>query len=140
MGQSPIGLTKNDFKMEANAKVLYAEAIQKLKEAYDELCRPEEDVVSPLVCNNSHRAIENYLRAFLVQNGKWPSQEESIGELYEQCKAINGHFEEVHLSGFNCNAHKDESRFCNDSSKFSRCFDIADSLDTFLRREKILEL
>jgi HEPN domain-containing protein len=124
--------------MDVRAKKLYDEAIQKLKEANDELCRPEEDVVSPLVCRNSHDAIENYLKGFLIDNGLEAGNDESIDSMYEKCKKINSHFEEVHLSGFECNAHKDESRFCNESTQFSRCFDIADSLDTFLRREKII--
>ncbi len=124
--------------MNDSAKKLYEEAIQKLREANDELCRPEEDVVSSLVCSNSHEAIENYLKGFLLQNGIEVGSGASVDDLFEKCKEINPHFEEVHLSGFECNAHKDESRFCNDSTEFSRCFDIADSLDTFMRREKII--
>ena len=124
--------------MEDRAKKLYEEAVQKLKEANDELCRPEEDVVAQLVCSNAQKAISNYLRGFLFENGIESSPEDSVNSLYEQCKTINTHFSEVHLSGFECNAHKDESRFCNESTKFSRCFDIADSLDTFMRREKII--
>lgn len=124
--------------MDERASKLYEEAIQKLKEANDELCRPEEDVVTQLVCSNSQHAIVNYLRGFLLQNEINTGEDEAIKNLYEQCKAINKHFEEVHLTGFECNAHKDESRFCNESSQFSRCFDIADSLDVFLRREKII--
>ena len=124
--------------MEDRAKILYEEAVQKLKQANDELCRPEEDVVAQLVCSNAQYAISNYLRGFLLENGIKSNSEDSIDALYEQCKRINGNFSEVHLSGFECNAHKDESRFCNESSQFSRCFDIADSLDTFMRREKII--
>ena len=124
--------------MNDSAKKLYEEAVQKLKEANDELCRPEEDVVSPLVCSNSQHAIINYLKGYLIENGIETKSEDSIDSLYEQCKSINKHFEELHLSGFDCNSHKDESRFFNDSSKFSRCFDIADSLDTFMRREKMI--
>ncbi len=124
--------------MDERANKLFEEAILKLREANDELCRPEEDVVSQLVCSNSKHAIVNYLRGFLLQNKIETSDDEAIDSLYDQCKAINKHFEEVNLSGFECDAHKDESRFCNESSKFSRCFDIADMLDIFLRREKII--
>lgn len=124
--------------MKNRAFELFDEAILKLKEANNELCRPEEDVVTSLVCSNAHSAILNYLKGFLVLNSINPDPDASIDRLYEQCKGINSHFEEVHLSGFECNAHKEDSRFCNESSKFSRCFDIADSLDTFLRRERIL--
>ncbi|WP_422083263.1 hypothetical protein [Ulvibacterium sp.] len=124
--------------MEDKARKLFDEAIQKLKEANDELCRPEEDVVASLVCSNSQFAIQNYLKGFLMLNGSIPNSEEPIDRLYEQCRKINKNFEEVNLSGFECNAHKEDSRFCNEPSQFSRCFDIADSLDTFLRREKII--
>ena len=124
--------------MEDRAKKLYQEAVQKLKEANNELCRPEEDVVAQLVCNNAQTAISNYLMGFLAENGIESTLDDSISTLYEKCKMINENFSEVHLSGFECNAHKDESRFCNESSRFSRCFDIADSLDTFMRREKII--
>ena len=124
--------------MKKKAVELFNEAYQKLKEANNELCRPEEDVVSSLVCSNSHAAIESYLKGFLMFHSVIPRDDETIAGLYEQCKTINSHFQEVHLSGFECNAHKDESRFGNKASKFSRCFDIADSLDTFLRREKII--
>ena len=124
--------------MEDRAKKLYEEAVQKLKDANKELCRPEEDVVAQLVCSNAQHAIQNYLKGFLIEKGVDITDDDSIDGLYQQCKAINNNFEEVQLSGFNCKAHKDESRFCNESTKFSRCFDIADSLDTFLRREKII--
>ncbi len=124
--------------MKDKAVELFADAFQKLKEANNELCRPEEDVVTSMVCSHSHAAIENYLRGYLMLHSIIPKEDASIADLYEQCKAINNHFEEVHLSGFDCNAHKEESRFGNKTSKFSRCFDIADSLDTFLRREKVI--
>ncbi len=124
--------------MKAKARVLFEEAYLKLREANNELCRPEEDVVASLVCSNAHVAIEKYLKGFLALNAIEPAEDATIDSLYRQCKAINNHFEAVHLSGFECNLHKDDSRFSNESSRFSRCFDIADSLDTFLRREKIL--
>lgn len=124
--------------MKAKAQKLFDEAIQKLREANDELCRPEEDVVRSLVCSNAHKAIENYLKGFLILNSFNPDGHETIDGLYQQCKRIKNSFEEIHLSGFQCNAHKEDSRFQNDPSTLTRCFDIADSLDTFLRREKII--
>jgi len=124
--------------MKDKARELFDEAVQKLRAANDELCRPEEDVVTALVCSNAHTAIEKYLQGFLVLHAINPGPDASIEGLYEQCKTLNRHFEEVHLSGYQCRAHKEESRFGNKASKYSRCFDIADSLDTFLRRERIL--
>ncbi|WP_088339703.1 HEPN domain-containing protein [Robiginitalea sediminis] len=124
--------------MKEQARKMFEMAIRKLREANDELCRPEEDVVRALVCSNAHAAIEHYLKGYLMLHSVSPEEEASIDGMYQQCKAINRHFEEVHLSGFQCNAHKDESRFHNEPSELSRCFDIADSLDTFLRREQVL--
>ena len=103
--------------MKEKAAEMFNKALQKLREANNELCRPEEDVVTSLVCSNSHAAIESYLRGFLMLNSVIPAEDASIAGLYEQCKAI---------------------RFGNKASKYSRCFDIADSLDTFMRREKII--
>ena len=125
--------------MEDKAKKLYETAIQKLKEANDELCRPAEDVVSFMVCQNSHIAIENYLKGFLIENGIEPDASASVDSLYEQCKAVNRNFEKVNLSGFECEEHQLDSRFCNGVTNVSRCYDIADSLDTFLREEKIIK-
>jgi len=124
--------------MEDKAKRLYETAIQKLKEANDELCRPEEDVVAFMVCQNSHIAIDNYLKGFLIENDIEPDASASVDKLYEQCKAVNRNFEKVNLSGFECEAHQLDSRFYRGVSNVSRCFDIADSLDTFLREEKII--
>ena len=124
--------------MKEKAKRLFDEAIQKLREANDELCRPEEDVVRSLVCSNSHDAIEKFLRGFLALNAVQADETESIERLYERCRALNRHFEAFDLAGFDCNAHKEESRFHNQPTELSHCFDIADSLDTFLRREKII--
>ena len=124
--------------MKDKAKKLYETAIQKLKEANDELCRPAEDVVSFMVCQNSHIAIDNYLKGFLIENGIEPEVSASVDTLFEQCKAVNKNFEKVNLSGFECEAHELDSRFCNGVTNVSRCYDIADSLDTFLREEKII--
>ncbi|MBT8180183.1 MAG: HEPN domain-containing protein [Eudoraea sp.] len=125
--------------MEDRAQKLYDTAIQKLKEANDELCRPAEDVVSFMVCQNSHIAIDNYLKGFLIQNGIDPEASASVDILYEQCKAVNGNFEKVNLSGFECEEHQLDSRFCSGVTNVSRCYDIADSLDTFLREENIIK-
>ena len=124
--------------MNDKAKKLFDDAIEKLNEANEELFRPEEDIVSMVVCKNSQFAVENYLKGFLLQNGVDPSNFKTIDSLYEKCKSINKNFEKVNLSDFECKSHKLDSRYCNDVSKVSSCFDIADSLDTFLRKEQVI--
>lgn len=123
--------------METNATALFDKAIKKLREANDELCRPEEDVVAPVVCKNSQEAILNYLKGYLLANNVSPVEGESMDRLYEKCRSINPHFDKINLSGFKCDVHV-ESRFCNGAEIQSRCFNIADSFDSFLREERII--
>lgn len=124
--------------MENNAHKLFDEAIEKLNEANEELFRPEEDIVSPLVCKNAQNAIENYLKGFLIQNGVETSHFKTIDSLYERCKMINKNFEKVDLSEFNCKSQNMDSKYCEEVSIVSNCYTIADKLDTFLREEKII--
>ncbi len=124
--------------MKENAQEFYKLAVEKLKEANEELCRPEEDVVAFMVCKNSQVAINNFLRGYLMENEVFPEPDQTIDSLYERCKGINPNFEKIDLHGFDCVAHDLESRYCSSTEKVSRCFDIADSLDSFLREEKII--
>ena len=126
--------------METIANELFDEAIKKLDQANQELYRPEEDVVTFLVCQNAHLAIENFLKGFLLQNNKEVPNNMTIESLYEQCKTINKNFEEIDLSGFDCKSDQADSRYCNSTTKVSRCFDVAHSLDSFLKRENIISL
>lgn len=124
--------------MEANAAVLFEKAALNLKRANKELCRPEEDVVAAVVCKISQEAIANYLKGFLLLKGINPPEGASIGTLYQKCRGINSHFEKIDIAGHECDVHL-ESRFCSGTENQSRCFDIADHLDTFLREEQIIQ-
>lgn len=124
--------------MENKAVGLFNEAVKKLQEANEELCRPEEDVVSYLVCKNSQYAIENFLKAFLLSKGIDPQDYKSINSLYEQCVAINPKFKNLELTGFTCKSYAPDSRSCSGTEKVSKCFEIAGSLDAFLRKEQYL--
>ena len=124
--------------MKDKAKKLFNVAVEKLNEANNELFRPEEDVVSYSVCKNAQLAIENYLKGFLLENNVDPAEFVSIDELYEQCKLINSDFKKIDLSEINCKSHKIDTRYCNEVSKVSSCFDVADSIDTLLRQKKII--
>ena len=74
--------------MEDQANKVFDEAIDKLKEANEELCRPEEDIVSFVVCKNSQFAIENFLKGFLLQNNIDINKYKTIDNLYTQCLKI----------------------------------------------------
>jgi HEPN domain-containing protein len=125
--------------METKAKQLFKDASKKLSEANKELHRPEEDVVSYLVCKNSQYAIENYLKGFLLKNGIDTSDYGTVDSLYKQCKMINKDFEKIDLSAINCKSQNMNAGYCDEVSKVKTCFDIANSLDTFLREQKIIK-
>jgi len=129
---------KNLCKMKGKANKLFKDAVKKLNEANEELFRPEEDIVSFVVCKNSQLAVESFLKGFLLQNEINPAPYKTIDDLYDQCKAINKNFEKISLSDFQCKSHSLDSRYCNEVSKVRNCFEQADNLDTFLRKEKII--
>lgn len=124
--------------MENLANPYFKIAVQKMKEANQELYRPEEDVVSYLVCKNAQIAVQNFLRGYLLRSGIETKKEDTLDTLFTQCKELNKKFENVSLSGLNCQYENKDSRYCDGVEKVSRCFDIADRLDTFLREEKII--
>lgn len=124
--------------MKAKDNKFFDHAVEKLNEANLELYRPEEDIVSFLVCKNSQYAIENYLKGYLLQQGFEPGNYKTIEVLFEECKKINKNFERVDLSNFDCKTQSMNERSCDEISKVSNCFKIAESLDIFLRKEKII--
>jgi len=124
--------------MKAKDNKFFDHAIEKLNEANQELYRPEEDMVSFLVCKNSQHAIENYLKGYLLQQGVEPGNYKTIDVLFEECKKFNKNFEKVDLSEFDCKSRSKDDISCNEISKVSNCFKIAESLDNFLRKEKII--
>lgn len=124
--------------MEKQAPVLFEEAKRKLQEANEELCRPEEDVVSYLVCKNSQFAIENYLKGYLIKHGIDPGKSATIDTLYAKCLHQNERFKELDLSDFTCKSQQSDSKSCNDTDKVTSCYNTAERLDSFLRQERIL--
>lgn len=123
--------------METKARGLFEEAFQKLEAANEELCRPQEDVVSYLVCKHSQVAIENFLKGYLLKNHVEPENYKTINSLYEKCLELNSNFSEIDLSNFTCKSYKPDSRSCNSVSKVSGCFELAGNLNSFLKKEKL---
>ena len=124
--------------MKEKANEYLQNAIDKLKDANHELYRPEEDVVSFSVCKNAQFAIDNYLRGYLLKNNIDASSYKTINELYEQCKKINNKFERINLSTFDCVTSEIDSKYCNEVSRVSQCYNAADMLDDLLREERII--
>ncbi|MDU8884970.1 hypothetical protein RXV94_02275 [Yeosuana sp. MJ-SS3] len=124
--------------MEKKAKKLFEEAVHKLNAANEELYRPHEDIVSYSVCKNSQHAIENFLRGYLLKNEIDTDNLKTIKSLYDECVKVNKKFKQIDLSDFECKSYNTDNVYCNEVEKVSSCFNIADNLDTLLRREKII--
>ncbi len=124
--------------METLANRYFEIAVEKMKEANRELYRPEEDVVSFLVCKNAQMAVQNYLRGYLLRSGIETKKEDTLDHLYKKCVNLNKNFQQVDLKGFNCQYENTKGKYCDGVEKVSRCFEIANRLDTFLRKEKVI--
>ena len=124
--------------MKERAIALFKEAVKKVNEANEELCRPEEDVVSIMVCKKSQRAVDNFLRGYLLQQGVEPKIDMTLEELYKGCLTINPNFKKVDLTNFDCRSVNIDSKDCNDVSKVNGCYKSALNLDAFLRKEKVI--
>ena len=125
--------------MDEKHKSHFNMAKEQLHTANEELFKPEEDVVTYLVCKNSQRAIENNLKGYLTLRGFETHENESLEGLLNRCISLNSKFKNIDLNVIDCKASKIDSRYCNEVSKVSSCFEAADNLDTFLKRINIID-
>lgn len=66
--------------------------------ASEELCKPAEDVVDYLVCNNAYKAVKLYLVSYLLNNGHTGIDADThTKELIDECRAIDPKFNDVDL-------------------------------------------
>jgi HEPN domain-containing protein len=120
------------------AKDHFKIAKENLKNANDELFKPEEDVVSYLVCKNSQFAIENFLKGYLTLRGFETNENETLESLLDRCKLLDNKFNNVDINTIECRTNNIDSRYCQEVKKVSSCYDVADGLDTFLRKLKVI--
>ncbi len=124
--------------MNSRSDAFFKEAIKKLHIAKDELFKPSEDIVSYSVCKNAQIAIENYLKGYLTKNGIDLERNETIATLHGKCLTIDENFKIIEMSAIRCKDETIDSRYCSEIDKVSACFDTADNIDTYLRKNKIL--
>lgn len=106
-------------------KNLWDEADQLLMQADTELNRPEEDVVSPLVCNISRLAIRKYLTGYLMKNGIEPDIPTTMGSLLEQCCSHNRKFKDIDFSPINCHNEEHDNDYCLSVEEVGGCYKVA---------------
>jgi len=117
----------------------FDKAKENLKVADKGLFKPEEDVVTYLICKNSQYAIENNLKGFLTLRGFETHDHETLEGLLKRCIALDSKFKNVDLQAIDCKAHQIDSSYCDDVHKVSSCFKTADDLDTFLRKLNVIQ-
>ena len=124
--------------MKSRSEAFFKEASKKLKSAKEELFKPAEDIVSYSVCKNAQFAIENFLKGYLTSNNIDLEQNETIASLYDKCISIDKNFSSIDLSAIGCKNHAIDSRYCSEINSVSACFDTADNIDTYLRKNKVV--
>jgi len=116
--------------MKSRSEAFFKEAEKKLKSAKEELFKPAEDIVQ--------FAIENFLKGYLTKNNIELQHDETIASLYDKCVSIDKNFTSIDLNAIGCKNHAIDSRYCSEINTVSACFDTADSIDTYLRKNKIV--
>jgi len=124
--------------MSSRSNAFFKEATKNLSFAKEELLKPAEDIVSYSVCKNSQFAIENYLKGFLVKNNIDFDVNANIEGLYNKCLSVDKQFEDIDLSAIGCKNQAIDSRYCSEINSVSACFDVADEIDTHLKKSKLL--
>ena len=84
--------------MEPPIKLALDKADNLLSRANNELCKPEEDVVPYSICQSAYYAIVNYLGSFLLENGIEFQESDSVSDLIQKCRDVDGKFNDLHLA------------------------------------------
>lgn len=113
-------------------------AEENLDNAQEALFKPQEDIVSFVVCKNSQYAILNYLRGFLERKGFETHDHETIRGLFTRCRNIEPRFNQININEIDCRGKEIDDSYCLNLNKLEQCHGVADNLDTLLRHLKII--
>jgi hypothetical protein len=124
--------------MDKKAEHYFSKGSRKLQEADQELYKPEEDVVSLVICRSTIGSIENYLKGFLTLRGFDIEDDQTLGDLMERCRMLDSKFRSINIEEIDCRNVKDPDLHCEEIEKFGACYEVADKLDTLLRKKGII--
>lgn len=108
-----------------NSDELKKQADQLVAAAQEEISRPEENVVAPMVCKDARQAIINYMTSFLLDNDVDIAPPHTIDHLLTQCKEVDGRFSYLDITPINCRFHTDHSEYCLSTETVSGCLAVA---------------
>ena len=92
--------------MKESAEILLEKAGRNLKVAESNLSMGDPDFIED-ICYNCQQAVEKYLKAFIAYNNKEYKKNHDLGELLENCEAIDPSFSELDKYKFNFNTLTD---------------------------------
>ena len=124
--------------MEKKAEQFFSKGSRKLQEGNQELYKPEEDIVSLVICRSTIGSIENYLKGFLTLRGFDIEEDQTLGDLMERCRMLDPKFHSIKIEEIDCRNLQDPDLHCEELEKFGACYEVADQLDTLLRKKGII--
>ena len=124
--------------MEKKAEQFFSKGSRKLQEGNQELYKPEEDIVSLVICRSTIGSIENYLKGFLTLRGFDIEEDQTLGDLMERCRMLDPKFHSINIKEIDCRNVQDPDLHCEEIEKFGACYEVADQLDTLLRKKGII--
>ena len=124
--------------MDKKAEQFFSKGSQKLQEGNQELYKPEEDIVSLVICRSTIGSIENYLKGFLTLRGFDIEKDQTLADLMERCRMLDPKFHSIKIEEIDCRNVQDPGLHCEEIEKFGACYEVADQLDTLLRKKGII--
>lgn len=124
--------------MDDKAKTHFTKGEEEFRRADREMYKPEEDIVSLVVCRGTLGSIENYLKGFLALRGFETRNDENVGDLMERCRMLDKKFNGIRIEAIDCRNQTDSDLHCEEIEKLGACYQVADQLDTLMRKKGIL--
>ncbi len=124
--------------MDKKAEQFFSKGSRKLQEGNQELYKPEEDIVSLVICRSTIGSIENYLKGFLTLRGFDIEEDQTLADLMERCRMLDPKFHSIKIEEIDCRNVQDPDLHCEEIEKFGACYEVADQLDTLLRKKGII--
>lgn len=119
-------------------EVFFKEAEKQLQLAKEEIYKPKEDMVVSCVCKNTQRAVENYLKGYLIKEKIEIEKKDTLEKLFNKCLQLNTKLREISIESFSNTEKKTVLKCCSESEEACACFDTANALDTFFRKNNII--
>lgn len=118
--------------MKSNPAYLISKAQKKIQFAEEELMKPNEDVVSFSVCNQSKLAIKILLESYLTKHNINFKDQEPLALLLERCTIHNSNFKSIDLSSLTCRNTPNSQNYCDGVAKVSNCLNIAKQIEALI--------